>query len=148
MRLTRSSWLRFSLLGVFVLSPALGLCSSADNRAKYTGAYFSRAHDAGKEGSFMNLSLGYDGSATVTEDPGNGNTMTLFGHWADSGNGITITFPPQEGKPAEPAMTFASAKDGLQPVTWNHATWGKESPPPVKKGGQKVKDLYWFTQNR
>ena len=32
----------------------------------------------------MNLSLGPDGTATVTEDPGNG-TKTLFGHWVDSG---------------------------------------------------------------
>ena len=37
--------------------------------------------------------------------------------------------------------------DGLQAVTWDHAAWGKENPPPMKKGGAKVKQLYWFTQN-
>jgi hypothetical protein len=148
MRLTKFSLFQFSLVGISLLSPVLGYCGNTNNRAKLVGAYFSRAHDAGKEGSFMNLSLGWDGSATVTEDPGNGATITLFGHWTDSGSGITITFPPEEGKPTEPAMAFASEHDGLQAVIWNHATWGKENPPMMKKGGQKVKDLYWFNQNR
>ena len=95
----------------------------------------------------MNLSLGSDGSATVTEDPGNSTTTTLFGHWADSGSQITVTFDAQEGNPAEPAMAFAPGHDGLQAVSWNHATWGKQNPPPMKKGGAKVKDHYWFSEN-
>ncbi len=94
----------------------------------------------------MNLSLGPDGTATVTEDPGTG-TRTLFGHWVDSGNQVTVTFDAAEGEPAEPPMAFQPGHDGLQAVTWNHATWGKENPPPLKKGGAKVKEHYWFTQN-
>ncbi len=91
----------------------------------------------------MNLSLGKDGSATVTEDPGT-DSLTLFGHWVDSGSGVTITFDAVEGKPAEPTMVFQSGHDGLQATTWNHAAWGKASPPPMKKG-YKVKQLYWTT---
>jgi hypothetical protein len=135
------------LLGALLLPATAAFCGGMNARSKFVGVYTSRSHDGGKDGSFMNLSLGPDGSATVTEDPGNGTTVTLFGHWADSGSGVTVSFEPQEGKPAEPAMAFASAHDGLQAVTWNRATWGKENPPPMKKGGQKVKDLYWFTTN-
>jgi hypothetical protein len=41
-------------------------------------------------------------------------------------------------------MVFQPAHDGLQAVTWNHATWGKVDPPSMKKGF-KVKQLYWLT---
>ncbi len=58
-----------------------------------------------------------------------------------------VTFDAAEGKPAEPPMAFQPSHDGLQAVTWNHAAWGKENPPPMKKGGAKVKEHYWFTQN-
>ena len=79
----------------------------------------------------MNLSLGADGTATVTEDPGNGTT-TLFGHWVDSGSQVKVTFDAVEGKPVEPPMVFQPGHDGLQAVTWNHATWGNTNPPPMK----------------
>ncbi len=44
----------------------------------------------------MNLSLGADGSATVTEDSGNGAT-TLFGHWVDTGGQVAVTFDASAG---------------------------------------------------
>jgi hypothetical protein len=122
------------------------LCSSKPVHSKFAGVYQSRTSDDAKAGPSMNLSLGPDGTATVTEDPGTG-TRTLFGHWVDSGNQVTVTFDAVEGKPAEPPMTFQPGHDGLQAVTWNHAIWGKETPPPLKKGGAKVKDHYWLTQN-
>jgi hypothetical protein len=86
----------------------------------------------------MNLSLGADGTATVTEDPGNGTT-TLFGHWVDSGSQVKVTFDAGEGKPVEPPMVFQPGHDGLQAVTWNHATWGNTNPPPMKNRS-KVKE--------
>jgi hypothetical protein len=43
-------------------------------------------------------------------------------------------------------MAFQPGHDGLQAVTWNRATWGKENPPPMKKGF-KVKQTYWLTTN-
>ena len=114
----------------------------ADNSAahsKFTGVYLS--HEAGPS---MNLSLGADGSATVTEDSGTGAT-TLFGHWVDNGGQVSVTFDASAGGPVEPPMVFQPAHDGLQAVTWNHASWGKVTPPPMKKGS-KVKQLYWFTE--
>jgi hypothetical protein len=113
----------------------------ADNttaHSRFAGVYLSRFASPS-----MNLSLGKDGTATVTEDPGNGAT-TLFGHWVDTGSQVTVTFDAVEGKPVEPPMVFQPAHDGLQAVTWNHASWGKVDPPPMKKGF-KVKQLYWLT---
>jgi hypothetical protein len=146
MRLTRRLFSQASLFAI-LLSPAAAFCGNTNVHSKFAGVYVSQARQGGKDGPFMNLSLGPDGSATVTEDPGSGTTITLFGRWVDSGNGVTVTFDAQEGKPAEPAMAFQPGHDGLQAVTWNHATWGKENPPPMKKGGAKVKNLYWFTTN-
>jgi hypothetical protein len=114
------------------------LADNATAHSKFAGVYLSHM-----VGPTMNLSLGKDGTATVTEDPGNGAT-TLFGHWVDSGSQVTVTFDAVEGRPVEPPMVFQPAHDGLQAVTWNHASWGKVEPPPMKKGF-KVKQLYWLT---
>ena len=138
--------LHVSLYGALLLSPVAAVAGSTDAHSRFAGVYVSRPQNDTKAGPFMNLSLGRDGTATVTEDPGDG-TRTLFGHWVDTGSQVTVTFDAEEGKPAEPAMAFQPGHDGLQAVTWNRATWGKENPPPMKKGGAKVKDLYWFTTN-
>lgn len=135
-----------SVCGALLLSPLAAFSGNTNSHSKFVGVYMSQPRDGAKSAAFMNLSLGRDGTATVTEDPGDG-TKTLFGHWVDSGSQVTVTFDAEEGKPAEPAMAFQPGHDGLQAVTWNRATWGKENPPPMKKGGAKVKDLYWFTTN-
>ena len=133
-----------SLCGGLLMTPLAAVGGNTNDHSKFAGVYMS--HESAKSGPFMNLSLGRDGTATVTEDPGDG-TKTLFGHWVDSGSQVTVTFDAEEGKPAAPAMAFQPGHDGLQAITWDHATWGKENPPPMKKGGQKVKDLYWFSTN-
>jgi hypothetical protein len=144
MRSASSLVLRVTACGALMLSPLAALCGNTNTHSKFAGVYRSR--DAAKDAGFMNVSLGSDGSATVTEDPGTG-TKTLFGHWVDTGSQVTVTFDAEEGKPAEPAMAFQPAHDGLQAVTWDRALWGKENPPPMKKGGYKVKQTYWLTQN-
>jgi hypothetical protein len=144
MRSARFLVLRVSVCGVLIMSPLAALCGNTNTHSKFAGVY--RSIDGAKDGGFMNLSLGSDGSATVTEDPGTG-TKTLFGHWVDTGSQVTVTFDAEEGKPAEPAMAFQPAHDGLQAVTWDRSLWGKENPPPMKKGGYKVKQTYWLTQN-
>jgi hypothetical protein len=138
---------RLSFLWVFLfcISVLRLVAAHGDDAGKFVGEYYSHAHEAGRTGSYMNISLGYDRTATVTEDPGNGKMVTLFGHWAVAGNGVTVTFNSQDGQPAEPPMTFSSGKEGLQATTWNHAIWGKETPPPMKRGGQKVRLRYWTT---
>jgi hypothetical protein len=122
---------------VWTLSQA-AFSDNTNTHSRFAGVYLSRFAPPS-----MNLSLGKDGTATVTEDTGNGAT-TLFGHWVDSGSQVTVTFDAVEGKPVEPPMVFQPAHDGLQAVTWNHASWGKVDPPPMKKGF-KVKQLYWLT---
>ena len=137
---------RVSVCVGLALSPMAALCGNTTIHSKFVGVYQSRLTPGLTAGPSMNLSLGADGSATVTEDPGNG-TITLFGHWVDSGNQVVVTFDAAQGKPAEPPMAFQPRHDGLQAVTWNHAAWGKANPPPMKKGGAKIKEHYWFTQN-
>jgi hypothetical protein len=103
--------------------------------SRFIGTYVSP-----QPGPTMELSLGPDGTATVTEDPGSGIT-TLFGHWVDSGNQVKVSFDA-----AEPPMVFAPGHGGLQAVTWNHATWGKTNPPAMKQGG-KVKERLSHTKS-
>lgn len=134
-------------LGTLLVSPFAAFAGNSNAPTKFVGVYMSESHNGGRDGSFMNLSLGSDGSATVTEDPGSGTTTTLFGHWVDTGGQVTVKFDAQDQKAAEPAMAFTPAHDGLQATTWNHATWGKENPPPMKKGGGKVKQHYWLSEN-
>src|ERR1700678_2132275 len=139
MRPFRVLLLHLSLARGFVWpSSEAALADNTTTHSRFAGVYLSRFAVPS-----MNLSLGKDGTATVTEDPGNGAT-TLFGHWVDTGSQVTVTFDAVEGKPVEPPMVFQPAHDGLQAVTWNHASWGKVDPPPMKKGF-KVKQLYWLT---
>jgi hypothetical protein len=124
--------------------PLSALSDNTTMHSRFAGVYLSHFRD-GLKTSFMNLSLGQDGTATVTEDPGDG-TLTFFGHWSESGNQVMVTFDSADGKPPEQPMAFQPAHDGLQAVTWNHAVWGKDNPPPMKKGF-KVKEKYWLTTN-
>jgi hypothetical protein len=142
-----TSWfpVQVSVCAVLLLSPAIAFSGSTNTHSKFVGAYLSQPLNGAKAGPSMDLSLGPDGTATVTEDPGNG-TITLFGHWVESGSQVMVTFDAVEGEPAEPPMLFQPGHDGLQAATWNHATWGKVNPPPMKKGS-KVKERYWLTTN-
>jgi hypothetical protein len=128
--MTASRWFPFLLMS---LCPAATLSGATTTHSRFVGTYLSHPHDDASTGPAMDLSLGPDGTATVTEDPGNGIT-TLFGHWVDAGNQVRVSFDT-----AEPAMVFAPGHGGLQAVTWNHLLWGKINPPPMKQGG-KVKE--------
>lgn len=141
-------WLPFhvSVCALWLLAPAGALSGSTTTHSKFVGTYLSHPHDDAQVGPSMDLSLGSDGTATVTEDPGNGGTTTLFGHWVDAGSQVKIIFDAVEGKPAEPPMVFQSGHDGLQAVTWNHATWGKINPPPMKNRS-KVKERLTHTKS-
>jgi hypothetical protein len=95
----------------------------------------------------MNLSLGPDGTATLTQTSKAGDTNVLFGHWTDTGTGVTVKFDPIDGAAPAPPMAFEPVHDGLQASSWDHNLWCKETPPPMKRG-YKPKDSYWFTMNR
>src|SRR6202012_4825709 len=102
----------------------------------YAGIYSSEAPDttdaAGPAGPAFSVSLGPDGTATVTQDMGKG-AVTPFGPWSDAGSQITIKFDATGDKPADAPMGFQPSHDGLQAVTWNHTLWGKTPPPALKK---------------
>jgi hypothetical protein len=135
MRITKVFPFRFTGAAMVTLAllstPVFGFGS------KYAGTYSSEAPDVTDPtlpaGPAFSVSLGPDGSATVTQDPGKGGAVTTFGHWTDAGSQITIKFDPDGSKPAESPMVFQPSHDGLQAVTWNHAFWGKATPPPLKK---------------
>ncbi len=136
------SLLNIALCGsVVALVPHLMLGDSTTEHSRFAGVYLSR-----NVGTSMNLSLGRDGTATVTESPDGTEAKTLFGHWTDLGGQVKVDFDAVDGSPAEPSMIFQPEHDGLQAVSWNRAAWGKASPPPMKKG-YKVKQIYWLTQN-
>jgi hypothetical protein len=124
------------LLGALLLATG-PLGATPTTHAKFAGTYASRSADDAKPGPSMDVSLGLDGTATVTEDAGTG-AVTHFGHWVETDNQIKVSFDAVEGKPAEPPMTLQSEHDGLRAITWNHATWGK-AQPPVLKSRSRVK---------
>src|ERR1700721_1091493 len=99
--------------------------------ARFAGTYASPPGDSKKPGPSMEVSLGMDGTATVTEDAGSG-AVTHFGHWGESGKQLKVSFDPSDGKPPEPPMTLQPEHDGRRAITWNHAPWGKTTPPLVK----------------
>ena len=119
------------VLGACLLLATGPLSATPTTHAKFAGTYASRSGDDAKPGPSMDVSLGLDGTATVTEDAGNG-TVTHFGHWEETDNQVKVNFDAVEGKPAEPPMTLQSEHDGLRAITWNHVTWGKTQPPVVK----------------
>jgi hypothetical protein len=114
--------------------------------SKYAGTYSSEAPDTtdatGPAGPAFSVSLGPDGTATVTQDLGKG-AVTNFGHWTDAGSQITVKFDAVDGKPTDAPMVFQPSHDGLQAVTWNHTLWGKTTPPALKK-----EESNWHTNKK
>ena len=67
--------LRLLLAGAMLsLSPLAALAENAHIHASFVGVYVTRAP---KTAPTMSVSLGADGSATVTQDPGHGSTTLL-----------------------------------------------------------------------
>ena len=123
-----------------VAAPVFGSVS------KYAGTYSSEAPDTtdatGPAGPAFSVSLGPDGTATVTQDLGKG-AVTTFGHWTDAGSQITVKFDAVDGKASDPPMIFQPSHDGLQAVTWNRTLWGKTTPPALKK-----EESNWHTNKK
>src|ERR1700723_1343366 len=129
--------------GKVLLSPLAALAANPNIHASFVGVYVTRAP---KTAPTMSVSLGADGSATVTQDPGQGST-TLFGKWQDDGRQIKVTFNAAAGEQPEAPMVFEVVHSKLQAVSWNHEAWGSAQPPAMTKG-YKVKYLFWTTTMR
>ena len=124
-------------------SPLVALAADAHIHASFAGIYVTRLP---KTAPSMSVSLGPDGTATVTQDPGNGSS-TYFGKWTDDGRQIKVTFQAAAGEPAPAPMVFEVDHGKMQPVTWDHEAWGNVHPPTMTKG-YKVKYLFWTTTMR
>jgi hypothetical protein len=74
------------------ISPVVALAADSHIHASFAGVYITRAP---KTAPTMSVSLGADGSATVTQDPGQGST-TWFGRWQDDGKQIKVTINAEE----------------------------------------------------
>jgi hypothetical protein len=144
MRTTKPFHLHFAGAAIVVL--ALVAAPVFGSVSKYAGTYSSEAPEttdaAGPAGPAFSVSLGPDGTATVSQDTGKG-AVTTFGHWTDAGSQITVKFDAAGDKPADPPMVFQPSHDGLQAVTWNHTLWGKTTPPALKK-----EESNWHTNKK
>ena len=146
MRLTKHSHLYLAFAGAAMMMALAAIPVFASAYSKYAGIYSSEAPDTvdatGPAGPAFSVSLGPDGTATVTQDIGKG-AITSFGHWADAGSQITVKFDAVDGKPTDPPMILQPSHDGLQAVTWNHSLWGKTTPPALKK-----EESNWHTNKK
>jgi hypothetical protein len=123
-----------------LITPLAAFAGNTDIHPGFAGVYVARVD---KKAPSMSVSLGVDGTATVTEDPGTGS-ITSFGHWDSDGSQIKVTFNADAGEPVSPPMVFQVVHNKLQAVTWNHEAWGAAHPPAMEKG-YKVKYLFWTT---
>jgi hypothetical protein len=136
--------LRLLLAGAMLsLSPLGALAANPNIHASFVGVYITRAP---KTAPTMSVSLGADGSATVTQDPGQGST-TMFGKWQDDGRQIKVTFNAEAGEQPAAPMVFEVVHSKLQATSWDHEAWGTAQPPAMTKG-YKVKYLFWTTTMR
>jgi hypothetical protein len=107
-----------------------------ETRTKTESLAQSEMEDYAVKHHTINVSLGADGSATVSQSPHGDDETTAFGTFKVSGGQIVITFdPPPNGKGPTPApMTFSTGHNELTPVAYDHSLWDKLPPPPLKKG--------------
>jgi hypothetical protein len=133
MRHTKYFRLQFAAAVLAVVATPVFASSS-----KYAGIYTSEAPESTDPKAppvpAFSVSLGADGTATVTQDAAKGKgAVTTFGHWTDAGSQITVKFDAASDQPAEAPMVLQPSHDGLHAVTWNHTLWGSVTPPALKK---------------
>ena len=116
-------------LAFLVILPIVALGS--EDLSKYAGTY--RGETQSFRDRTMTLSLGDDGTATLTQSPDAANEITSFGHWVRQGDMITLTLDPVGKQTAPPPMTFRLDHRTLTPVSWNHNLWRTAPPPAMKR---------------
>ena len=139
----RARLLRMTASTLIFVSPMAVLAADTMARPAIAGVYVARV---AKTAPSMTVSLGSDGTATVTGDLGKGS-ITSFGSWQDLGNQVKVTFNAEEGAPPPPPMIFQPNHGKLEAISWDHEEWGNAKPPTMIKG-YKVKYLFWSTTMR
>ena len=112
---------------------------TGETRTKTESLSQSEMQDYSLKHHGIDISLGGDGSATVSQSPHGDDEMTSFGHFKVSGGQVVITFdPPPDGKSATPApMSFSTGHNELTPVAYDHSLWGKLPPPSLHRAGNE-----------
>jgi len=112
---------------------------------KYAGSYqgetraVGETRDQSQEGQYsvrhhtIELDLGGDGTATLTQSPAGTDEITSFAHWSVAGDTLSLTFDPSGTMPAPSPMTFRIRHKTLVPVTYDHSLWPKLPPPPLNR---------------
>jgi hypothetical protein len=102
-----------------------------EDLSKYTGTYKGEIRSI--RYLTMTLSLGDDGTATLTQSPDAVNEITSFGRWVRQGDIIRLNFESVGKQPAPSPMTFRLEHKTLSPITWNHNLWRTAPPPAMKR---------------
>ena len=102
-----------------------------EDLSKYTGTYKGEIRSI--RYLTMTLSLGDDGTATLTQSPDAVNEITSFGRWVRQGDIIRLNFESVGKQPAPSPMTFRLEHKTLTPITWNHNLWRTAPPPAMKR---------------
>lgn len=107
---------------------------SGETRTKTESLSESEMQEYSLKHHGITLSLGGDGSATLSQSPHGDDEVTTFGHFKVSGGQLVLTFDPQpDGKGAPAPMTFSTGHNELTPVSYDHALWGKMPPPSLHR---------------
>lgn len=133
------------LLSLALLAALPITALAKDDLSKYAGIYKGETRargetrDQSRDGAFatkhhtMTLSLGADGTATLTQSPDAVNEITSFAHWSHEGDRIKLAFDPIDKQPTPPPMTFRYDHKTLTPVVWNHDLWRSLPPPSMHR---------------
>ncbi len=129
---------------ILVLLPAAAWPPSVqarDSLAKYAGVYHgetrtreetraqSREQEYAVRHHTITLTLGKDGTATLTESPDAVSETTRFAHWSYADEQITLRFDPLPDGTTPAPESYSVNHHELTPVVWDHHLW-KTLPPP------------------
>ena len=120
------------LLSLAILVVVLPMVAMGkEDLSKYSGTYKGETRSI--RYLTMTLSLGDDGTATLTQSPDAVHEITSFGRWARQGDIIQLNFESVDKQPAPPPMAFRLEHKTLTPITWNHTLWRTAPPPAMKR---------------
>jgi hypothetical protein len=120
---------RLLSLAILVVLPMVAM--GKEDPSKYSGTYKSETRSISY--LTMTLSLGDDGTATLTQSPDAVNEITSFGRWIRQGDIIRLNFESVGKQPAPAPMSFRLEHKTLTPIMWNHNLWRTDPPPAMKR---------------
>jgi hypothetical protein len=140
---------RLFSIALLAALPVVALAAK-DELSKYAGVYKGETRAKGEtrrqstEGPYairhhtITLSLGRDGTATLTQSPDGTHEITSFAHWSHDGDTIKLNFDPVDQQPTPAPMSFRLDHKALTPVVWNHDLWRKLPPPTLHRSREGV----------